>query len=87
MGKAQEVCTSLSIDESLNYDIVKATVLRAYELVPEAYRRKFRSCEKSANQKYFKLAREKSVLLDKWCTASKVKDFAQLRELVLLEEF
>lgn len=25
--------------------------------------------------------------LDKWCTASKVTNFVQLRELVLLEEF
>lgn len=37
VGKAQEVCASLSIDESLDYYTVKATVLRAYELVPEAY--------------------------------------------------
>lgn len=32
-------------------------------------------------------AREKSNLLDKWCHASKVDDFASLRELVLLEDF
>lgn len=87
VGKAQEVCATLSIDESLSYDVVKATVLRAYELVPEAYRQKFRACEKSANQTFVEFAREKTVLLDKWCAASKVSDFAQLRELFLLEEF
>lgn len=32
-------------------------------------------------------AREKGILFDKWCTASKVKDFSELRELVLLEDF
>ena len=41
VGKAQGVCASLSIEESLDYEVVKATVLRAYELVPEAYRQKF----------------------------------------------
>lgn len=87
IGKAQEVCATLSIDESLDYDVVKATVLRAYELVPEAYRQKFRTCRKSATQTHVEFAREKSNLLDKWCTACKVNDFAQLRELVLLEEF
>ncbi len=87
VGKAQEVCASLSIDDSLDYDIVKATVLRAYELVPEAYRQKFRTCEKSANQTHVEFAREKSVLFDKWCTACKVTKFDQLRELILLEEF
>ncbi|CAI5669799.1 unnamed protein product [Oreochromis niloticus] len=87
VGKAQEVCASLSIDDSLDYEIVKSTILRAYELVPEAYRQKFRSCEKSANQTHIEFAREKTLLFDKWLAASKVKDFAQLRELVLLEEF
>ncbi len=37
-GKAQEVCTSLSLEDSLNYDMVKAAIFRTYELVPEAYR-------------------------------------------------
>lgn len=40
VGKAQEVCALLSIEDSLEYEIVKSTVLRAYELVPEAYRQK-----------------------------------------------
>lgn len=87
VGKAQEVCATLSIDECWNYDVVKATVLQAYELVPEACRQKFRACEKSANQTFAEFAQEKTVLLDKWCAASKVSDFAQLRELFLLEEF
>ena len=33
-GKAQEVCAALTLDQNLDYDIVKSTVLRAYELVP-----------------------------------------------------
>ncbi|XP_026021701.1 uncharacterized protein LOC113021315 isoform X2 [Astatotilapia calliptera] len=52
VGKAQEVCTSLSIEDSLDYDIMKKTVLQAYELVPEAYRQRFRKCEKTANQTF-----------------------------------
>lgn len=87
IGEAQEVCSTLSIEESLKYDVVKATILRAYELVPEAYRQKFRSCEKSADQTYVEFAREKSILFDKWCSASKATNFEQLRELILLEEF
>lgn len=43
VGKAQEVCASLSIEQSLNYDVVKATVLHAYELIPGAYMQKFRN--------------------------------------------
>lgn len=77
----------MSIDQSLNYEIVKSTVLRAYELVPEAYRQRFRQRQKAANQTFVEFAREKSALFDKWCQASKVLQIDQLREFVLLEEF
>uniref|UniRef100_A0A671VWW5 Gypsy retrotransposon integrase-like protein 1 n=1 Tax=Sparus aurata TaxID=8175 RepID=A0A671VWW5_SPAAU len=87
VGKAQEVCTSLSIEDSLKYDVIKATVLRAYQLVPEAYRQKFRKCEKTATQTYGEFAREKDALFDKWCQACKVETFDGLRELLLMEEF
>ena len=86
-GKAQEVCASLTLDQSLDYETVKKSILRAYELVPEAYRQKFRSTEKPADQSFVEFAQLKTVLFNKWCTASKVADFEQLRELILLEEF
>lgn len=40
-GKAQEAYASFTPEVSLDYDKVKAVVLRAYELVPEAYCQKF----------------------------------------------
>ncbi|KAF7706561.1 hypothetical protein HF521_019815, partial [Silurus meridionalis] len=85
--KALEVCSSLSLEESLNYETVKSAILRACELVPEAYRQKFRGHKKNSTQTFVEFAREKGILFDKWCTASKVKDFDSMRELVLLEEF
>lgn len=87
VGKAQEICSSLPIEESLNYDSVKAAVLRVYELVPEAYRQKFRNYTKSVKQMFVSFARDKKVLLEKWCAASKTTTFEQLQELILLEDF
>ncbi|KAG1928985.1 zinc finger CCHC domain-containing protein [Pimephales promelas] len=42
-GRAQEAYSSLSVEDASDYQAVKAAVLRAYELVPEAYRQRFRS--------------------------------------------
>ncbi len=86
-GKAQEVCAALSLQDSLDYDVIKTAILRAYELVPEAYRQRFRNHKKVSNQTFVEFAREKSLLFDRWCTSNKVSDFNALRELVLLEEF
>ena len=86
-GKAQEAVAALPIEDSLKYDSVKAAILRAYELVPEAYRQKFRNHKKAPTQTYVEFAREKGILFDKWCTACKASDFDSLRELVLMEDF
>ena len=87
VGKAQEVVLSLSLEESLQYDVLKGSIFRAYELVPEAYRQKFKNHKKSSGQTFVEFAREKGVLFNKWCVANDVKDsFESLRQLLLLED-
>ena len=44
-GKAQETYTALPISEYVDYNIVKNAILKAYELIPEAYQ-KFRNYHK-----------------------------------------
>ena len=40
IGKAREIYTQLTVEQSSSYDTVKELILKAYELVPEAYRQK-----------------------------------------------
>ncbi|XP_070402733.1 uncharacterized protein [Nothobranchius furzeri] len=87
-GKAQEVIASLSLSDSMDYNKVKAAVLVAYELVPEAYRQKFRSQHvKLSTQTYVEFSRGKALMFEKWILASKVETLQDLKELILLEEF
>jgi len=83
VGKAREVYSALSLDQSSEYEVVKTSVLNAYELVPEAYRQKFRESRKDEAQTYVEFAREKERLFDRWCASMQIgKDFAKLRELL-----
>ena len=41
VGKAREVYSAMTVEQSAQYDHVKQAVLKAYELVPEAYRQNF----------------------------------------------
>ncbi len=86
LGKAQKVCSALTLEQSLNYDAIKVAVLCAYELVLEAYRQKFRRHVQIPNQTFVEFAHEKTTLFEKWCNASKVTTFDQLKELILVEE-
>lgn len=85
-GKAQEVFSALSVADSGSYLLVKAAVLKAYELVPEAYRQRFRSGRKE-KQTHTEFAHDLAVHFQRWCASSQVKTFEDLQELILLEQF
>ncbi|KAJ8047942.1 hypothetical protein HOLleu_00064 [Holothuria leucospilota] len=86
-GKAQEVYSALSIEDSMDYDKVKKAILQAYELVPEAYRQKFRKYRKADTRTYVEFAYQKERHFDRWCASKKVSTFDTLRQLMLVEEF
>uniref|UniRef100_A0AAY4CLP2 SCAN box domain-containing protein n=1 Tax=Denticeps clupeoides TaxID=299321 RepID=A0AAY4CLP2_9TELE len=82
---SDEMLAELTKDS--DYDVVKTSILNAYELVPEAYRQRFRKSRKGEQITYVEFAREKEALFNRWCVSSKVSTWEQLRELILLEEF
>uniref|UniRef100_A0A674PAM1 Gypsy retrotransposon integrase-like protein 1 n=1 Tax=Takifugu rubripes TaxID=31033 RepID=A0A674PAM1_TAKRU len=87
VGKGQEAFVALSPSEKLSYQCVKAAVLKAYELIPEHYRQRFRTWKKTEKQTHVDVARELISLCNRWCTAVGVKTFQELFDLVVLEQF
>ena len=88
IGKAAEIYSALSIEDSSNYDKVKKSILKGYELVPEAYRQKFRNYKKFDSQTFVEFAREKEDLCDQWLRSKNIdKNFDNFRQLILIEEF
>ena len=88
VGKAREIFAQLSVEQSQKYEYVKDVVLRGYQLNPEACRQKFRNCQRDISQTFVEFARVKEQLFDRWCHSKKVnKDFENLRQLILIEEF
>ena len=88
IGKAREIYTQLDVEQSHHYETVKELILKGYELVPEAYRQKFRNCKKDSNQTHVEFARSKEQLFDRWCCSKKIdQNYDKLRQLMLVEEF
>ena len=88
VGKAHEIYGSLSVEQSSNYEHVKEAILKAYELVPEAYRQKFRNYLKYNSKIHVEFAREKENLFNRCCHSREIgQDFKKLKQMVLLEEF
>ena len=87
IGKAQRVYSTLDEDLSANYDNVKAIILRAYELVPEAYRQKFREYRKAVGQSFVEFARIEEKLFDDWLKSKEADDVVKIKQVMLIEEF
>ena len=88
VGKAQEIYGSLSVEQSSNEEHVKRAILKAYELIPEVYRQKFRNYLKYDSKTHVEFAREKENLFNRWCHSKEIgQDFKKLKQMVLLEEF
>ena len=88
VGKAQEIYGSLSVEQSSNYEHVKEAILKAYELVPEAYRQMFRNYWKYDSKTHVEFATKKENLFNRWCHSKEIgQDFKKLKQMVLLEEF
>ena len=67
IGRAREIYIQLGVEQSHHYETVKELILKGYELVPEAYRQKFRNCKKDSYQTHVEFARNKEQLFDRWC--------------------
>ena len=70
------------------YEHVKEAILKDYEIVPKAYRQKFRNYLKYDSKTYVDFARENENLFNRLCHSKDVgQDFEKLKQMVLLEEF
>lgn len=87
VGKAQEAYSSLSPEHALSYKAVKEAILKAYELVPEAYRLKFRTWKLQDRQSHVEFAREMTLHFERWRNAAGANNYESLCDLMALERF
>ena len=78
---------SLGIAQCRDYEIVKAEILKAYEVTAEFYHAKFRQCRKDQNMSFTDFGHVICKYLNKWLTTAKVSTFEELREALCLEQF
>jgi hypothetical protein len=75
IGNAAGVYSALAIADSSDYDKVKAAILKAVHLVPEACRQKFRRYKKFDNQTFAEFDREKEDLFDQGLRSQEIHNF------------
>ena len=84
-GKAAKVCRHL--ENTTDYQSVKQAILDAFSISVEGYRQSFRNKTKFTTQTYVEFASEKLREFRKWLKSAAVTTFAELENLIVLEEF
>ena len=85
---APEVFLALKPEQTSDYQTVKETILKAYGLVPEAYRQKLRNFKKKADKTHVEFVREKEHSFDRWRMSENIgTNFNNLKEMISLVEF
>ncbi|KAK3881589.1 hypothetical protein Pcinc_013971 [Petrolisthes cinctipes] len=85
-GKALRTYTSLPARD-ISYETVKEEVLKAYALVPEAYRQRFRGIARKYDETHLEFARNKRDAFTRWLRSKGVNSYETLFELILMEDF
>ena len=86
-GKALEAYDRMNVEVLENYEEFKSTILRVYELRPEAYHMQFRGARKRPTDTYQNCALYLEETLEKWLLSEDVDSFKSLKELILMEFF
>lgn len=83
--KVQGAYSSLSAADSCSYFKIKSAVLKAYELVPEAYHQRFQASNRSG-QSYVESVRDLTTHFKRWLVTLDITTFDNLCELVILDQ-
>ena len=86
-GKGRTAFLALTDEEGRDYNVVKDSILRAYELTSEYYRSNFRKYRKLDSQSYMEYAHNVTKLHEKCFVSDGIQTLQEYKELIILEQF
>ena len=87
-GNALSVYALMPASQALDYNSLKAALLKRYDMTEEGFKRKFRSCRPESTETFQQFSVRLGGYFDRWVDMSEVtKDYASLSDLVLRDQF
>ena len=85
-GRALTYFGELSPEDTLDYDRVKDLMLKRFAHTEDVLRGKFRSARPDLREDFSAFVARLCAYFDKWCDLAGVKDFSQLRDLMIRDQ-
>ncbi|XP_069585125.1 uncharacterized protein, partial [Ranitomeya imitator] len=86
-GKALEAFAALPQEQDGDYEAIKQALIAKYQLTPEVHRRKFRTLQRGPHDSYSDVVHGLGTHFDQWTQGLSVTTFAQLRDLMIKDQF
>lgn len=87
-GRAREVYSLMSDEDSKDFDKLKETLLFRFKLTADEYRKRFRTAKKQPGESTQEFATKLELYLQRWQEmAKKNKTYEDLKDLILMEKF
>ena len=87
-GKALKVFAELSVEECMDFEVLKKALLLAYDRVPEFHRKRFRTLSKANGESYSNFAFRLALPFKSWMDGEEAYDnVGRMREVVKIEQF
>ena len=87
-GKALKVFAELSVEECMDFEVLKKALLLAFDRVPEFHRKRFRTLSKANGESYSNFAFRLALPFKSWMDGEEAYDNVdRMREVVKLEQF
>ena len=86
-GKALDVYALMPIEEALNYDMLKAALLKRYELTEEGFKRRYKKCRPDSGETFQQFTSPMKSYFTRWVDMSGInKTYDGLADLILRDQ-
>ena len=86
-GKARDLYSKMVLEDQQNFDLVKATIMKGFNLTGDDYRMRFRNSRKRDGESLKEMTVRLVDYFDRWISMAEVdEDYDQLRYLILKEQ-
>ena len=83
-GKALDVYALMPVEEALNYDMLKAALLKRYELTEEGFKRRYKKCRPDSGETFQQFTSRMKSYFTRWVDMSGIhKTYDGLADLIL----
>ena len=86
-GKALDVYALMPVEEALNYDMLKAALLKRYELTEEGFKRRYKRCRPDSGETFQQFTSRLKSYFTRWIDMSGInKTYEGLADLILRDQ-